>query len=58
VVAVEWAERLGALLPREYLEVEIEIAGESTREFLLRGHGPRGEELVGRLVQEVADKGL
>jgi tRNA threonylcarbamoyladenosine biosynthesis protein TsaE len=58
VVAVEWAERLGALLPREYLEVEIEIAGESTRAFLWRGHGPRGEELLGRLAQEVEDKGL
>ncbi|MBI4794756.1 MAG: tRNA (adenosine(37)-N6)-threonylcarbamoyltransferase complex ATPase subunit type 1 TsaE [Deltaproteobacteria bacterium] len=46
VVAVEWAERLGALLPKEYLEVEIETTGESTREFTFRGHGPRGEELA------------
>ena len=51
VAVVEWAERLGALLPREYLEVEIEITGESTREFLFRGHGPRGEELARRLAQ-------
>jgi tRNA threonylcarbamoyladenosine biosynthesis protein TsaE len=55
VVAVEWAERLGSLLPREYLEVEIETTGENTREFTFRGHGPRGEELAGRLAQVVED---
>jgi tRNA threonylcarbamoyladenosine biosynthesis protein TsaE len=52
--AVEWAERLGALLPREYLEVEIEITGETTRELSFRGHGRRGEELIQRLEQEFA----
>ena len=49
VVAVEWAERLGSLLPGDYLEVEIDITGESTREFTIRGHGPRGRELVEKL---------
>lgn len=49
VVAVEWAERLGALLPGDYLEVEIAITGESTRELTIRGHGPRGEELAKKL---------
>jgi tRNA threonylcarbamoyladenosine biosynthesis protein TsaE len=53
VAAVEWAERLGALLPRDYLEIEIEITGENTREFLFRAHGSRGEELVGRLAREL-----
>jgi tRNA threonylcarbamoyladenosine biosynthesis protein TsaE len=52
VVAVEWAERLGPLLPGDYLEVEIEITGEDNREFTIRGHGPRGEELARRLAQE------
>jgi tRNA threonylcarbamoyladenosine biosynthesis protein TsaE len=55
VAAVEWAERLGDLLPKEYLEVQIEITGESTREFLFRGHGTRGEELARRLAQVVED---
>jgi tRNA A37 threonylcarbamoyladenosine biosynthesis protein TsaE len=51
VAAVEWAERLGALLPKDYLAIEIEITGENTREFLIRGHGHRGKELAERLVQ-------
>jgi len=53
VAVVEWAERLGALLPRDYLEVEIAITGENTREFTFHGHGPRGEELAQRLAQGV-----
>lgn len=56
VAVVEWAERLGALLPKDYLEIGIEITGESTRTFTIRGHGPRGEELARRLAQEVEDK--
>ena len=55
VAAVEWAERLGALLPKDYLAIEIEITGENTREFVIRGHGPRGEDLVDRLARELED---
>ena len=53
VVVVEWAERLGPLLSGEYLEVEIAITGENTREFTFWGHGPRGEELVRRLAEKL-----
>ncbi|MHB8068167.1 MAG: tRNA (adenosine(37)-N6)-threonylcarbamoyltransferase complex ATPase subunit type 1 TsaE [Desulfobaccales bacterium] len=53
VAVVEWAERLGPLLPQDYLEIEIEITGEATREFTFRGHGPRGEELARRLAREL-----
>jgi len=56
VTAVEWAERMGALLPRDYLEVEITITGAYSREFLFRGHGERGAELAARLEQEWVDR--
>lgn len=46
VACVEWAERLGGLLPREYLEVGLAITGETEREITLVGHGPRGRELL------------
>ena len=46
VCAIEWAERLGELLPPEYLEVRLTITGENRRELLITGHGPRGEALV------------
>lgn len=53
VAVVEWAERLGPLIPRDYLEIVIEITGESTREFHFRGHGDRGEELARLLAREL-----
>jgi tRNA threonylcarbamoyladenosine biosynthesis protein TsaE len=46
VTAVEWAERLGNLLPSDYLEVLLVITGEEERRISLTGHGPRGEELL------------
>ena len=46
VTAVEWAERLGDLLPPERLEVALTIAGEEERQLTLTGHGLRGEELL------------
>ena len=58
VMAVEWAQRLGPLLPGDYLEVEIGITGESSREFTVRGHGRRGEELAEKLsgiLKSIAD---
>jgi tRNA threonylcarbamoyladenosine biosynthesis protein TsaE len=51
VVAVEWARRLAPLLPGDYLEVDLEITGESERELTFSGHGPRSWELVRRLAE-------
>jgi tRNA threonylcarbamoyladenosine biosynthesis protein TsaE len=52
VTAVEWAERLGNLLPPEYLAVTLTITGEEEREIILAGHGPRGEELLALVARE------
>jgi tRNA threonylcarbamoyladenosine biosynthesis protein TsaE len=49
VSAVEWAERLGGLLPQDYLEVVLTITGKSEREVSLTGHGPRGAQLLSSL---------
>lgn len=49
ILAVEWAERLGPLLPPAYLEVELEIADDTERRLRIRGHGPRGEEVAAAL---------
>ena len=46
VTAVEWAERLGNLLPPDYLEVTLSITGEEERQISLTGQGPRGEQLL------------
>ena len=49
VVAVEWARRLAPLLPGDYLEVDLEITGESERQLNFTGHGLRSWALVRRL---------
>jgi tRNA threonylcarbamoyladenosine biosynthesis protein TsaE len=58
VTAVEWAERLGSLLPPEYLDVFLVIAGENEREITVTGHGPRGEKLICYLGGASRDLGL
>ncbi len=52
VVAVEWARRLAPLLPEDYLEVDLEITGESDRRLTFTGHGPRSWELVRHLAKD------
>jgi tRNA threonylcarbamoyladenosine biosynthesis protein TsaE len=49
VTAVEWAARLGQLLPQDYLEVRFAISGETSRELVFIGHGQRGCQLVEEL---------
>jgi tRNA threonylcarbamoyladenosine biosynthesis protein TsaE len=49
VVAVEWARRLAALLPGDYLEVNLEITGEDDRRLTFIGHGERSWDLVKQL---------
>jgi tRNA threonylcarbamoyladenosine biosynthesis protein TsaE len=51
VVAVEWAKRLAPLLPEDYLEVDLEIIGESDRQLTFIGHGPRSWELLRELAE-------
>jgi tRNA threonylcarbamoyladenosine biosynthesis protein TsaE len=55
VVAVEWARRLARLLPGDYLEVDLEVIGESERRFTFTGHGARSRELVQGLAGEADD---
>ena len=49
VIVIEWAERLERLLPGDYLEVRLKIAGEHERHLTFRGHGRRSRELVEKL---------
>ncbi len=44
---VEWPERLGPLLPRDRLEVEMTLAGADARRAVLTGHGTWAARLEG-----------
>ncbi len=46
---IEWADRVQGCLPRERLEIEIEVTGPETRRFVLRAHGEPYATIVGQL---------
>ena len=49
LAVVEWADRVERCLPRDRVEIRIEITGPKSRRFELAGLGPHGAEVVTRL---------
>jgi tRNA threonylcarbamoyladenosine biosynthesis protein TsaE len=49
LVFIEWADRVSDFLPKERIEIEIEVAGETVRHISIRGTSRRTEEIVERL---------
>jgi tRNA threonylcarbamoyladenosine biosynthesis protein TsaE len=49
VTLVEWADRVAACLPRDHLEVRIEVTGETSRQVELIAHGEGFAEVLARL---------
>jgi tRNA threonylcarbamoyladenosine biosynthesis protein TsaE len=54
ITLIEWAERVADCLPRDHVEVLIEITGPDSRRFDLRATGSTSEEILERLAQELA----
>jgi len=52
VVLVEWADKVGAELPEERIEVHLEWVGEESRRLVFSGRGIRGQALVGELKEK------
>jgi tRNA threonylcarbamoyladenosine biosynthesis protein TsaE len=46
VCLVEWADRVEAALPAEYLRITLEVIGETSRRLILEGRGTRYEQVV------------
>ncbi|MCX5709770.1 MAG: tRNA (adenosine(37)-N6)-threonylcarbamoyltransferase complex ATPase subunit type 1 TsaE [Candidatus Omnitrophica bacterium] len=46
VSVIEWADRLKYLLPKEYLKIELRVAGASRRKLKLIPKGARYKELI------------
>lgn len=51
---VEWADRVAGCLPRDYLAVDIEVAGAEARWFHFRSHGPRMATVLDDLRRQLA----
>jgi tRNA threonylcarbamoyladenosine biosynthesis protein TsaE len=56
ITAIEWADRIPSLLPREMLWIQISYTGKNTRSLEIIGKGKRYEELINRL--RISDYGL
>ena len=51
ILVVEWAERVPSALPRDRLEIRMEIRSESERGLRLVGVGPRAEGRMKRIAE-------
>jgi tRNA threonylcarbamoyladenosine biosynthesis protein TsaE len=49
ITLVEWADRVEACLPRERIDVHIEVTGENSRRFAIEAVGERLGSVVGQL---------
>jgi tRNA threonylcarbamoyladenosine biosynthesis protein TsaE len=49
VVVVEWPERLGDSLPESWIDVELTITGEESRQVAISGHGKKHDSLAAAL---------
>ncbi|MDD5255772.1 MAG: tRNA (adenosine(37)-N6)-threonylcarbamoyltransferase complex ATPase subunit type 1 TsaE [Candidatus Omnitrophica bacterium] len=53
ISVIEWAERLGRLLPEEFLGVHFSIRGSSKRELCLRAKGARYARLLEKIDEDI-----
>ena len=51
VAVIEWAQKLGSILPSEHLAVELEHADESVRRVTIRAVGAKYDALIQQLKQ-------
>ncbi len=49
LVLIEWADRVEGSLPRDYVEIRIEVTGVNSRRFEMRSIGRQYEEVLRRL---------
>jgi tRNA threonylcarbamoyladenosine biosynthesis protein TsaE len=49
ITLVEWADRVAGCLPKDHLEVHIEVTGETSRRFDLTAHGEGSGRILERL---------
>lgn len=53
ITLIEWADRVSACLPEDYLDIELEVTGASARRFHVRAVGAQYGGLVDHLAAEL-----
>ncbi len=54
IILIEWADRIRGCLPEDYLDIEIEVTGMTTRQFHVVAVGSRFTSVVARLDSELS----
>lgn len=49
VCLIEWADRIGDLMPRDHLRIDIDVTGEQSRSFRMCASGPLSQRVIDRL---------
>jgi tRNA threonylcarbamoyladenosine biosynthesis protein TsaE len=55
VCLIEWADRVAAWLPADYLRIDIAATGETTRDLVFSAGGPKAAGIIQRLSQRISD---
>ncbi len=55
VSVIEWADKLGCLLPKEYLKIELKVSGEDSRALKISAVGARYNKLLEGLRENLRD---
>jgi tRNA threonylcarbamoyladenosine biosynthesis protein TsaE len=58
VTVIEWPERLGYLLPKDYLKIELRIKAADMRLFVFSGQGERARQLCRDIRRILGEKKL
>jgi tRNA threonylcarbamoyladenosine biosynthesis protein TsaE len=54
LVLIEWADRVHDCLPKDHLEIQIEVTGDTTRWFEVVARGERYAEIIPRLAARLS----
>jgi tRNA threonylcarbamoyladenosine biosynthesis protein TsaE len=55
VSVIEWADKLGCFLPKEYLRIELKVSGEDSRTLRICAEGARYNKLLEVLRENLRD---
>jgi tRNA threonylcarbamoyladenosine biosynthesis protein TsaE len=53
ISVIEWPERLGFLMPEEYLRVQLDIRDRCARQISLRGYGLRYQQMIEEIDEDI-----
>ena len=58
ITIIEWADRVAAALPDEYVQIEIEVTGPTARRFVIKGVGSQSATVLAAISNRLLTPGL